>query len=303
MKVNVQKLFSLDGHRDCIYSLEQGQKSNLFFSASGDGMVVEWNLNNPDTGHLIANMKNSVYALHHLNKENVLVTGQNFNGIHLIDLHSKKEIGSLEISNERIFEIKSYKNNLFIGSGDGTLTIVDLASMSIIKRIRLSEKSIRSIAVNNKLGELAIGLSDNSIRIIDLDDFNQKNFLDGHQASVFSVAYNLENNHLISAGRDASIKSWNPFNHYEMEQSVVAHMFAINSLSFSPDFKFFVSGSMDKSIKIWESETFRLLKVLDKSRHAGHSSSVNKVVWTKHKSQMLSCSDDKKISIWDLGFN
>ncbi len=303
MKVNVQKLFSLDGHRDCIYSLEQGQKSNLFYSASGDGMVVEWDMNNPETGHLIANMKNSVFALHHLQKENILVIGQNFNGIHLIDLHSKNEIGSLEISNERIFEIKSYKNSLFIGSGDGVLTIVDLASMSIIKRTRLSDKSIRSIAVNNKLGELAIGLSDNSIHILKLDDLKQKYLIDGHRASVFSVVYNPENNQLISAGRDASIKSWNPFNHYELGHSVVAHMFAINSLSFSPDFKYFVSGSMDKSIKVWDSETFRLLKVLDKSRHAGHLSSVNKVLWTKHKNQMLSCSDDKKISIWDLGFN
>ncbi len=303
MKINIQKLFSLDGHRDCIYTLESGKKSNLFYSASGDGMVVEWDLNNPETGRLIANMKNSVYALHYKIEKKLLIVGQNFNGIHLIDLDSKKEIGSLEISKERIFDIKSYENKLFVGSGDGVLSVIDLSTMSILNKIKLSDKSIRSIAINSKLGELAIGLSDHSIRILDLDDYKQKYQIDEHQASVFSIVYNPVNNHLISAGRDANIKSWNPFNHYEMEQSVVAHMFAINSLSISPNHKYFVSGSMDKSIKIWELESLKLLKVLDKSRYAGHASSVNKVLWTKHENQMLSCSDDKKISVWDLSFN
>jgi len=88
-----------------------------------------------------------------------------------------------------------------------------------------------------------------------------------------------------------------------LRHTVAAHMFAINSLSISPKHDFFATGSMDKSIKVWDLETFRLLKVIDKSRHAGHTTSVNKVLWTNYNNQLLSCSDDKKISIWDLSFN
>jgi WD40 repeat protein len=48
---------------------------------------------------------------------------------------------------------------------------------------------------------------------------------------------------------------------------------------------------------------FKLLKVIDKSRHAGHATSVNKVLWTDHQDQIVSCSDDRKISVWELKFN
>jgi WD40 repeat protein len=302
MHINVQKLFSLDGHQDCVYSLEIGKEDNIFYSGSGDGMVVEWDMQNPENGSLLIKMKNSVYATHCMSKQNILVAGQNFEGLHFVDLESRKEIGSLKISNAQIFDIKSHEGKLFVGSADGTLYVVNFPDLGIIKKIKLADKSIRSVAVNKALGELAVGLSDNTIRILDIDGQKQKYLINAHRLSVFSVAYNLNNNHLISTGRDAHLKSWNSYEHYALEHSVAAHMYAINSVSISPDQKYFVSGSMDKSIKVWDLDTFTLLKVIDRSRHAGHTSSVNRVLWSNFEGRMISCGDDKKISIWDLSF-
>lgn len=302
MKINVQKLFSLDGHHDCVYSLERGKSDQVIYSSSGDGMIVEWDLQNPEVGSLLVKMKNSVYSTHYISTNEILIAGQNFEGIHLVDLNDKKEVGSLQISNAQIFDIKSNEDKIYVGSGDGTLYVVSFSRLALVKKIKLADKSIRTIAVNKKLGELAIGLSDNTIRILDIDNYKQKYIINGHTLSVFSVVYNPQNNHLISASRDAHIKSWNSFDHYKLEYSVAAHLYAINSISISPDQAYFVTGSMDKSIKVWDLETFQLLKVIDKSRHAGHATSVNDVLWTKYKNQILSCSDDKKISIWDLSF-
>jgi WD40 repeat protein len=57
---------------------------------------------------------------------------------------------------------------------------------------------------------------------------------------------------------------------------------------------------MDKSIKVWDLEELKLLKVIDKARHAGHGTSVNKLLWTP--GQLLSASDDRSISAWDVEF-
>jgi WD40 repeat protein len=303
MKINVQKLYTLDGHQDCVYTMESGGESHIFYSAGGDGMVVRWDLTNPENGQLIAKMKNSVYALHYLSKDNLLIAGQNFVGIHLIDLTDNKEVASLKLDNTQIFDIKSYGDTVFVGTGNGILFIIDVVSLTVKQKIKAGNKSIRSLAVNTQLGEMSMGMSDNTIRILDLDGYKQKYSVKAHILSVFSVAYNPADSHLISVSRDAHLKSWNSFDHYAPEQSVPAHMFAINSISLSPDAKYFVTGSMDKSVKVWETGTFRLLKVIDKSRHAGHASSVNKVLWTNYKNLVLSCSDDKKISVWDLSFN
>jgi WD40 repeat protein len=59
---------------------------------------------------------------------------------------------------------------------------------------------------------------------------------------------------------------------------------------------------MDKSIKVWDAQAFRLLKVIDKARHAGHGTSVNKLLWTNFDDQLLSASDDRSISVWQIIF-
>ena len=82
-------------------------------------------------------------------------------------------------------------------------------------------------------------------------------------------------------------------------------MYAINHIDFSDDGQLFATGSMDKSIKIWDACQFRLLKVIDKARHAGHGTSVNRVLWlpssvTGERRGIVSASDDRTISIWNL---
>jgi WD40 repeat protein len=60
---------------------------------------------------------------------------------------------------------------------------------------------------------------------------------------------------------------------------------------------------MDKSIKVWNLDEMKLLKVIDKGRHAGHGTSVNKLIWTDYQTQLVSASDDKTISVWKIDFN
>jgi WD40 repeat protein len=59
---------------------------------------------------------------------------------------------------------------------------------------------------------------------------------------------------------------------------------------------------MDKSIKVWDAEEYKLLKVIDKSRHAGHGTSVNKLLWTPFNDQLISASDDRTLSVWQIIF-
>jgi WD40 repeat protein len=57
---------------------------------------------------------------------------------------------------------------------------------------------------------------------------------------------------------------------------------------------------MDKSIKIWDSENLKLKKVIDKSKNASHGTSVNKLLWLEKDQVLLSASDDRTISMWNL---
>ena len=298
--IAVKKLHTLTGHSDCVYTLQQGRDPNLFFSGAGDGQVVLWDLNHPDPGHLIARLPNSIYALHYLREADLLVVGHNYDGVHLLDWKEKKEIGSLRLTSSYVFDACSLGQDLFVASGDGAVTAIDLSTWAIRKRVARTEKSARVLAVNPVRGELAVGYSDHSIRVFDLDDLSLKQEWTGHQNSVFTLGYSADYKTLLSGSRDAHLKAWDVDGGYAPAGDVVAHLYAINHIAYSPDAKHFVTCSLDKSIKVWKADDLTLLKVIDKSRHAGHGTSVNKLLWTSFDATLMSASDDRTISVWNI---
>lgn len=298
--MQITKLHTFQGHKDAVYTLAPLKGHPVFFSGAGDGMVVKWDLTQPDQGHLIAHMPNSVYALQGIPEEDLLIVGQNFEGIHVIDLNRNKEQGSLAINNSAIFDIQQADHRLIVATGSGSVVLVDLPRLQVIKKLDYSTKSARCVAVNKQAAEFAVGYSDHTIRVFDLHTYELKYHLTGHTNSVFAITYHPNFPLLLSAGRDAHLKVWNCEDRYAIEHSIVAHMYAINHIEFSPNGLHFVTCSMDKSIKVWDAQLFKLLKVIDKVRYAGHGTSVNKLYWSPYNQQLASCSDDRTITIWDL---
>lgn len=295
----VEKIDTFGGHRDPVYSLEHGPAPDQFFSAGGDGQVVKWQLERPDLGELTAQVPASVYALALHPATNRLWVGQNYEGIHVIDPIQRREESSLKLSTAAIFDIKFYKNDAFLALSDGVIIVVDGESLVVRKHIKAADQSARCIAINPVEREFAVGYSDNTVRVFDLVTYQLKQVVSGHTNSVFTVAYSPDFRYLLSAGRDAHLNVWDVEHGYAQQHTIVAHLFAINHLTFSPDGALLATASMDKSIKIWDAETYRLLKVVDRARHAGHGTSVNKLLWTGPR-KLLSASDDRTISVWKL---
>ena len=301
-KIHVEKLNSMTGHRDAVYALEDLPDDSRFFSAAGDGMVVLWDLKDPDNGQLIARVPNSVYAITRDPETDFLLVGHNYEGVHVIDWKERKEVGNLRCTEGAIYAMALFRGKLLVGDSTGTLRVIDFRNRSIEKEMSLTTENIRSIAVNEGNDEVAIGTSINSVYILDLHSLKVKKRLSGHSNSVFSLKYSPDNRYILSVGRDAHIRIWDTENDYSLDESIIGHMYTINNIEFSPDGKHFVTCSMDKSIKVWDAATFKLLKVIDRSRHAGHGTSVNRLLWKTFNHTLLSASDDRTISSWQLEF-
>lgn len=299
--MTVEKIDTFGGHRDCVYALEAGLASNQFFSAGADGLVVRWHLDRPDKGDLVAQIPASVYALALHPESQLLWVGQNYEGLHLIDTVQKKEVESLKLTSASIFDIKFYRQDAFIALSDGVVVVLNAEQITQKKHIKASDQSARCLAINPVERELAVGYSDHTVRIFDLLTYTLKQVIPAHTNSVFTVTYSPDFRYLLTGGRDAHLKVWDVEKKYALQNDIAAHLFAINHLTFSPDGRLFATASMDKSIKIWETDTYRLLKVVDRARHAGHGTSVNKLLWTHYQQQLLSGSDDRTISVWKLG--
>ncbi|WPP48055.1 WD40 repeat domain-containing protein [Catalinimonas niigatensis] len=305
MIVQVDKLHTLRGHKDGVYTLTNGPQDAIFFSGAGDGLIVRWNLDDAESGKVIAKVPGSVYAIHYERERNNLIIGENHEGIHIVNLDTKKELGAVKTTGAAIFDIKTYQEDIIVASGEGMVTVLNYQNLSIQKQWNDSIQSVRSIAINPLAKEMAVGFSDNKIRVYDLKTYKRKYEIEAHTNSVFTLTYSPDYRWLLSGSRDAHLKVWNVNEHYELQESIVAHMYCINHIEYSPEGKYFATCSMDKSVKIWDSEQFKLLKVIDKARHAGHGTSVNRLLWSKHvsetqKNPLISAGDDRSISVWQV---
>lgn len=296
--IAIEKFKTLTGHNAPVYAISLGLRSDHFYSSGNDGMIVEWKLDGTEDGRMLAKVSNSVYALKLIPNTGHLIAGQNYDGIHIIDLNKGKETGSLKLTDSAIFDIKDHKDHLFAATGNGEIVVVDLRSMNILKRIRLSSEKVRTLEI---AGDVMIaGYSDNAIRVIRLKDFELLKTWTAHRNSVFTLKMDPSGKYLLSGGRDAHLNLWHVHGDFSLSESIVAHMFTINTIEFNPGGTHFLTGSMDKTIKLWDSVERKLLKVIDSARFGGHLSSVNKLVWSNYKNRVISCSDDRTISLWNI---
>ncbi|WP_324676242.1 WD40 repeat domain-containing protein [Hymenobacter sp. GOD-10R] len=299
----VQKLGTLTGHRDCVYALAGSPGAPTFYSAGADGFVVGWNIDDPlQDGELIARVENSVYALRYLPERDLLLIGHNFQGLQAIALADKKLVHATALPPFAIFDLaySARRRRLYAALGDGTLAVLRADDFRVEQLVRVTDKSLRCLALHEERGELAIGSSDALIRVMDADSLAVKQVLTGSTNSVFTAAYTPDSRYLLTAGRDAHLRVWEVDADYREQQAIVAHLFAINHLAFSPDGLLLATCSMDKSVKVWDAETFRLLRVVDKARHAGHGTSVNRLFWSGRQNRLVSCSDDRSLAVWQL---
>lgn len=290
--LQIERIDTFSGHRGPVYALEKGVDS-LFYSAGSDGWVVQWNLAKPDLGKVIAQIEGSVYAMK-LDSAGILWIGHNYEGIQGIQVSDQTQAFAIPTKGLSIFSIAFVGSNAWIGHNEGLITVVDMATKSVVKHIKASSTSVRCFCVLAD-DRVAVGYSDGFVRVFDAD-FQLVHSFKAHDSSVFSLQ--SRGGELYSVGKDARIKRWST--DFQLLNEVIGHIYAIHDIQFSPDGKWFATASMDKTVKIWECDTLTLRKVLDASRHGGHKNSVNKLIWSSFDDLLVSASDDKNLSVWKI---
>ena len=295
-KVEVKKVHTFSGHKDCLYTI-QYLGNDQFVAAGAEGLISLWNLRDNTKATGLAKVDSSIYSMYFHESENLLIVGENFSGIHLINTESRQEINSLQLPKSAFFNIQLIDENIWVVTSTGELHVIDL-EMKIVRSQKLANESARCFVDLTERNEVAIGFSDNSIKIVSKENFEKNWELEGHTNSVFAIAASEDGKMIVSGGRDACLKFWS-LDDFSFQESIVAHMYAINSIDFSPNGRYFVTCSMDKTVKVWDYKQRKLIKVIDYARYQGHKTSVNKVVWLSD-AEILSCSDDRSIALWNV---
>jgi WD40 repeat protein len=119
--------------------------------------------------------------------------------------------------------------------------------------------------------------------------------LKGHNDTIYSIAISSEDEFIVSASMDKTIKIWD-FNTGECLKTLEGHTSAVESIAISCCDEYIVSGSWDKTIKIWDVKTRKCLKTIEDEWEA----SVTLVAITDDNEYIISGNSFGKITIWDV---
>jgi WD40 repeat protein len=294
---------ALTGHEGSVYALERSGREDRVFTGGGDRIVTEWDLSGQEPPRALVSVGAVVYSLCHIPDRNWLLIGTSGGNLHILDLVARRELHNIIVQHSAgIFDIRYHEptGNFFSAAGDGTIAIGRLDAPSVVERRSLAPgHKVRSIDLHPGGEEVAFACGDGTIRIYSLKHFEERLRIKAHELSANVVAYESGGKYLLSGGRDAHLCAWN-IAEGGLIRKIPAHNYAIYSISFSPDQRYFATASRDKTVKIWDADAIDFRLRIDREKHNGHKNSVNKVLWTRYRNRLVSTGDDRAVLVWEV---
>lgn len=253
-----QELSTLRGHKLIIWSIALSEDGLLLASGSFDKTIKIWNVKTGMCLHTLVGHTSGI--------QSVVFPSQKGNREHYT-------LASISV--------------------DGNVKLWNYSTEQCVRTIQDTNKLAQSIAFDTTGVQLAIGYTDGSINILDLQSNREKWLISDIKSQESPLAFSPDNQTLAVGYIDGKIQLWNVLLQ-QCEKVLRGHTTQVFSLRYSTDGQMLASGSGDNTVRIWDSSTGQCLQCLH-----GHTARVSATAFHPDNICLVSSSEDTTVRVWN----
>ena len=250
-----QLLKTFSGQTQSIHCIAVSWDSKFVASGGVDKTIKIWDIRTGklqrSLGGLFSGHLDTITALAFGPNNQILVSTSLDKTVRIWDLRTGKENYILKDQKDPILALAmSWDGKKIVYGGKGErLSLAHTKSGKRVQSFANNGHSTRAVALNRQGTMLAVGRSA-EIALLNPQKKKKIALFKGHAKPVTALAFNTDNQILISGSYDKTIRLWNTHNGENID-TLTGHQDAIYSVAYSLDSQLMASGSADKMIKLW----------------------------------------------------
>ncbi|GLI58954.1 hypothetical protein VaNZ11_000672 [Volvox africanus] len=298
--MNAKPMGELAGHVDKVLCVNFSPDGKLLVSASADGSMRLWSMEERRTRGLLLGHASNVVAAAFAPGGHLVASAASDNTVRLWDPRVATESGSIEESYASHMDMVTHVafspsgHTVASAGADWTVRLWDPSDGNHRAMLQGHTDVVRCVAFSPTGHLLASASSDWTVRLWDPVSKVEKALLAGHQDRVLAVTWAPNSRMLASACHSGNIIIWDAISLTSIRQ-LKGHAAPVHALAFSPNSKVLASGSADKTVRLWQPQLGEQQVLI-----RGHMGAVMSLEYDVSGKLLASSSlEEKMVRVWD----